>query len=330
MKTTDLILSWNNINNRISIIKIISTHYFFLIKENQQFVYNFYSWKLIIKQQDIWVLINRRIIGLIPNWIISLNQEITKYRIGHPWKYRGIKFSIITLMKLIGLGFLLPYYGVVKGIYYFSKLPMPTKSLVYNFLLGELTWKKIFFLVSAGVSGVLLYNNFFCIVAQCSEEKFDIAKSQSNLGAASEKLMKSKYFWETMYREETYLEKIQERKLSTKEELIYIKGELLNAKKKLEKSNSFLDYTKGRLDFATYVLNYLKEKYDSQKAELIYLSDKLEDSYKEIDLKKAELANADEVIAKQKNLLRLKNKIISKQWETIKDLEKEVLKSKHM
>src|SRR3984885_3428904 len=134
MKTTDLKL--NNINNRISIIKIISIHYFFLIKQDQLFVYNFYSWKLIIKQQDI--LINR-IIGLIPNWIISLNQEITKYRIGHPWKYRGIKFSIITLMKLIGLGFLLPYYGVVKGIYYFSKLPMPTKSLVYNFLLGEFT-----------------------------------------------------------------------------------------------------------------------------------------------------------------------------------------------
>ena len=274
-----------------SIIKIISIHYFFLLKENQLFVYNFYSWKLIIKQQDI--LINR-IIGLIPNWIINLNQEITKYRIAHPWKYRGIKFSIITFLKLIGLGFLLPYYGVVKGIYFFSKL----RSL----LLGEFTWKKILFVVSAGVSGVLLYNNFFCIIAQCSEEKFDIAKSQSNLGAASEKLMKSKYFWETMYREETYL----------------------------EKSNSFLDYTKGRLDFATYVLNYLKEKYDSQKAELIYLSDKLEDSYKEIDLKKAELANADEVIVKQKNLLKLKNKIISKQWETIKGLEKEVLKSKHM
>ena len=101
----------NNINNRISIIKIISIHYFFLIKQDQQFVYNFYSWKLIIKQQDI--LINR-IIGLIPNWIINLNQEITKYRIAHPWKYRGIKLSIITLLKLIGLGFLLPYYGVVK------------------------------------------------------------------------------------------------------------------------------------------------------------------------------------------------------------------------
>src|ERR1700722_1491113 len=116
-----------------SIIKIISIHYFFLIKENQLFVYNFYSWKLIIKQQDIWVLINRRIIGLIPNWIIILNQEITEYRIAHPWKYRGIKFSIFTLMKLIGLGFLLPYYGVVKGIYFFSKL----RSL--NLLTGEFT-----------------------------------------------------------------------------------------------------------------------------------------------------------------------------------------------
>jgi hypothetical protein len=86
--TTDLILNnnINNINNKrnISIIKIISQHYFFLIKQDQQFVYNFYSWKLIIKQQDIWVLINRRIIGLIPNWIIILYQEITKYRIAHP------------------------------------------------------------------------------------------------------------------------------------------------------------------------------------------------------------------------------------------------------
>src|ERR1700729_1042784 len=113
---TDRNLSYNR-NNK-SIIKIISIHYFFLIKQDQQFVYNFYSWKLIIKQQDI--LINR-IIGLIPNWIIILNQEITKYRIAHPWKYRGIKFSIITFLKLIGLGFLLPYYGVVKGIYFFSK-----------------------------------------------------------------------------------------------------------------------------------------------------------------------------------------------------------------
>ena len=136
---TDRTLNDNIKNMKISnksIIKIISIHYFFLIKENLQFVYNFYSWKLIIKQQDI--LINR-IIGLIPNWIINLNQEITKYRIAHPWKYRGIKFSIITFLKLIGLGFLLPYYGVVKGIYFFSKLPMPTKSLVYNFLLGEFT-----------------------------------------------------------------------------------------------------------------------------------------------------------------------------------------------
>ena len=106
----------NNINMKIT---HISKHYFFLLKQDQLFVYNFYSWKLIIKQQDILII---RIIGFIPNWIIILNQEITEYRIAHPWKYRGIKFSIFTLMKLIGLGFLLPYYGVVKGIYYFSKL----------------------------------------------------------------------------------------------------------------------------------------------------------------------------------------------------------------
>ena len=112
-----------NMNLRNISIKHISTHYFFLLTQDQQFIYNFYSWRLIIKNQDIWVniLINR-ILGLIPNWIINLNQEITKYRIGHPWKYRGIKLSIITFLKLIGLGFLLPYYGVVKGIYYFSKL----------------------------------------------------------------------------------------------------------------------------------------------------------------------------------------------------------------
>ena len=51
MKKADLILSLNNINiNNIS-IRNRSQHYFFLLKENQQFVYNFYSWKLIIKQQ---------------------------------------------------------------------------------------------------------------------------------------------------------------------------------------------------------------------------------------------------------------------------------------
>src|SRR5580698_11537479 len=130
-------LHYNNIKNmkiRNISIKHISQHYFFLLKQDQLFVYNFFNSKFIIKKTDIWVniLINR-IIGLIPNWIISLNQEITSYRIAHPWKYRGIKLSIITFLKLIGLGFLLPYYGVVKGIYFFSKL----RSL--NLLTGEFT-----------------------------------------------------------------------------------------------------------------------------------------------------------------------------------------------
>ena len=252
----------NNINmkiSKISIIKIhiISKHYFFLIKQDQQFIYNFYSWKLIIKQQDI--LINR-IIGFIPNWIIILNQEITEYRIAHPWKYRGIKFSIFTLMKLIGLGFLLPYYGVVKGIYYFSKL----RSL----LSGEFTWKKVLFLVSAGVSGVLLYNNFFCIIAQCSEEKFDIIKSQSNLASTSKKILKSKDFWCSLNKVEPSPNEVEFWKIWDR----HSKSRVLFKEPPKSVTETELILTQADLDYVKEIeLNSAKTELNSVKAELIFV-----------------------------------------------------------
>ena len=136
-----------------SIIKIISIHYFFLIKENQLFIYNFYSWRLIIKNQDIWVniLINR-ILGIIPVWIIKVHGNIKAYRIAHPWKYKGIKFSIIMLMKLIGLGYILPFYGAVKGIYFFSQIP--TNDICCHLMGDGFTWKNV---VAAGCVALGIY-----------------------------------------------------------------------------------------------------------------------------------------------------------------------------
>src|ERR1700733_4460264 len=110
-------------SNNIILQKNIKMYFAFL-KWNQVFVYNFYNSKLIIKNQDIWVniLINR-ILGIIPVWIIKVHGNIKAYRIAHPWKYKGIKISIIMLMKLIGLGYILPFYGAVKVIYFFSQIP---------------------------------------------------------------------------------------------------------------------------------------------------------------------------------------------------------------
>jgi hypothetical protein len=347
MKTTDLILSYNT--NNIS-IRNRSQHYFFLIKENQLFIYNFYSWRLIIKQQDIWVLINRRILGLIPNWIINLNQEITSYRIVHPWKYRGIKLSIITLMKLIGLGFLLPYYGVVKGIYFFSKL----RSL--DLLTGEFTWKKIFFLASAGVSGVLLYNNFFCIVAQCYEgEKFDIVKSQSNLGSNSEKLIKSKYNWASSeykikasmennninpeYKRKSYLENIQERWISSKmTDLEYIKIKLAATEEKLVNTNIELlekkvdlediqlDWEKIEIELAStkFKLAVTEEKLVNTKEELLCTKVDLEDIQLDWEKTEVELEETKKIVVSSKKELEQTKEILELTESNWKEAEAEL------
>ena len=332
-------------NKSITKINIISIHYFFLLKENQLFIYNFYSWRLIIKQQDIWVLINRRIIGLIPNWIINLNQEITKYRIAHPWKYRGIKLSIITLMKLIGLGFLLPYYGVVKGIYFFSKL----RSL----LSGEFTWKKILFLASAGVSGVLLYNNFFCIVAQCSEEKFDIIKSQSNLGSNSEKLIKSKYNWASSeykikaymennnpeYKRKSYLENIQKRWISSKmTDVEYIKIKLAATEAKLVNTNIELlektvdlediqlDWEKTEIELAStkFKLAVTEEKLVNTKEELLCTKVDLEDIQLDWEKTEVELEETKIFLVSSKKELEQTKEILGLTESNWKEAEAEL------
>jgi len=295
MKTTDIIL-----NNRTKMkIKHRSKHYFFLLKENQLFVYNFYSWRLIIKNQDIWVniLINR-ILGIIPVWIIKVHGNIKAYRIAHPWKYKGIKFLIFTFMKLIGLGFLLPYYGVVKGIHFFSKL----RSL----LSGEFTWKKIFFVAGAGLSGVLLYNNFFCIIAQCSEEKFDFVKAQSDLASTSKKLVKVKSDWAPIDLGPTQADfwkknisrpnlgfdfnYVQEASDFKKSQTENIKEELEITKEKLVVSNSELESTKEKLEFT-------KERLESKKEKLEFTKEKLESKKEAFNSINSELKNTSAELA---------------------------------
>jgi hypothetical protein len=87
--------------------------------------------------------------------LINLHEFIKRYRIAHPWKYRGIRFCIFSLIRLSGGGSILPIIGLGKGAYVVSQ--MPKQDLLMCFT--DLSWKKIL-TIGAGVIGIwVIYNN---------------------------------------------------------------------------------------------------------------------------------------------------------------------------
>jgi hypothetical protein len=303
------------------LIKNKSKHYFLLLKQHQLFVYNFYNWN--IKNPDIWFFIlKNRILGYIPKWIIKGYGNITAYRIAHPWKYIGIKFSIFSFMKLIGLGFLLPFYGAGKGIYYFSQFPIPTKELIYNFFAEGFTFKKLFLLGSTILTGYLLYNNLSNINGLTNQ---DIFKRQSDLDFNSKKLIKSKYNWASYeYKTKAYIEnnnieykksylvKIQENwnKVNwsdlahTKEELAKTNSALLKKIEEIAVKNLEIENLKARLfgvrcELGSKIIEIEKANSEMASKTLGYSNSKLE--LDKINLEKAKF----EMVAKNLEYLNL-------------------------
>jgi hypothetical protein len=88
--------------------------------------------------------------------LINLYEFIKLYRIEHPWKYRGIRFCIFSLIKLGGGGSILPLIGLGKGVYLVSQIPK--QNLLMGFMsfgeaIGNMSYKQMILtsLVAIGV-----------------------------------------------------------------------------------------------------------------------------------------------------------------------------------
>jgi len=160
-------LTNNNIHKKY-IIKIKTKYYFFLIKNRQLFVFNFFNWSLIGNKLGVWFY------SLwFKNKIFTLHNKIKVYRVAHPWKYMCIRLSIFGSLKLTGGGFLIPcivwpplLFKLGKVTYVVSQMS-PAEILMG---LVDLNWKKITVIGTVVVAWFFLYKNLdflyekFCIV----------------------------------------------------------------------------------------------------------------------------------------------------------------------
>jgi hypothetical protein len=90
--------------------------------------------------------------------LINLYEFIKLYRIEHPWKYRGIRFCIFSLIKLGGGGSILPLIGLGKGVYLVSQIPK--QNLLMGFMsfgeaIGNMSYKQMI-LTSFAAIGVIV------------------------------------------------------------------------------------------------------------------------------------------------------------------------------
>jgi len=97
--------------------------------------------------------------------LIYLHEFIKRYRIEHPWKYRGIRFCIFGLIRLSGCGSILPIIGLGKGAYLVSQIPK--QDLLMGFMsfgeaIGNMSYKQMI-LTSFAAIGVIAG---FCIWAE--------------------------------------------------------------------------------------------------------------------------------------------------------------------
>jgi hypothetical protein len=136
-----------------------------LLKQRQLYVFNFFTWRALIKNKDIWFqLYWNRISGVIlkytPAWIITYYDKQQAYKKAHPWKYRGIRFSIFTSMKLAGGGLLVtlivwpPFvYKIGKGAYYVSQMSL---SDIWS-VIENIGWKKFALLGTLAGTGLMVW-----------------------------------------------------------------------------------------------------------------------------------------------------------------------------
>ena len=151
-------------------LKFNTKYYFFLQKKYQLFIFNYYNWKLIVKNNDVWLQlifnkISVKILKYTPDLIIKYYRKMQAYKKAHPWKYRGIRFSIFTSMKLAGGGLLVtlivwpPFlYKIGKGTYYVSQ--MSVSDMWYG--IENIGWKKVALLgtlVGTGLMGWYFLDN---------------------------------------------------------------------------------------------------------------------------------------------------------------------------
>ena len=130
---------------------------------------------MAIALKDIWlhVYFNRISGGILkytPDWIITYYGKLQAYKKAHPWKYRGIRISIFTSMKLAGGGLLVtliiwpPFlYKIGKGMYYVSQ--MSVSDMWYG--IENFGWKKVaVFGILAG-TGLMVWGNLDVIYEIC-------------------------------------------------------------------------------------------------------------------------------------------------------------------
>jgi uncharacterized protein YceK len=87
--------------------------------------------------------------------LIYLYEFIKLYRIEHPWKYRGIRFCIFSLIRLSGCGSILPLIGLSKGIYVVSQ--MPKQEIIFG--LTDWNWKKVVTIGGIALGIYVIYNS---------------------------------------------------------------------------------------------------------------------------------------------------------------------------
>jgi len=89
---------------------------------------------------------------------MKFHGKIKAYRIAHPWKYRGIRLSIFGLLKLIGVGWLIPWiiwppFAYKIGLFTYNVGHMSPSDILMG--LEHFGWKKAALLGTAACTGLM-------------------------------------------------------------------------------------------------------------------------------------------------------------------------------
>jgi hypothetical protein len=132
------------------------------------FAFNFFTWKLIAKQDDIFLRLHKlknNVLGVIykyiPNKIIKWVEKIQAYKIAHPFKYKIFSISISWLIRFVGGGFIFPFFGGVKLIYSVNPLAIREVLVKDSIIMGITNWKE--YIVWGG--GILIWAFWICKVS---------------------------------------------------------------------------------------------------------------------------------------------------------------------
>ena len=161
-------------------------YYFFLKKQQELFLFNFFTWQFLINKSNSGLYFK--------NIILNLIKKVKIYKKAHPWKYKFYKFNFLGLIKLAGGGALIPFIIYFPFFLKFSKMIyIITQMSPSDILMGieNIGWKKVaVFGTCIFIGGGLtylnidklleIYNDLFKKTSQSLENDDDQGKPINN------------------------------------------------------------------------------------------------------------------------------------------------------